>query len=291
MRWSLLLKSPDLILLFLFSDQRWLYHQHWLVREEEQGILGACWRAVLLWLVVCPGRLDHDTLDVFHLCGVFSTISMIMVYSVIRGESFTEGVLGVGGARIWFFVCFLMSFASFTGKHILNVWKDLDLAQDNIFRKSFQLEINIKTTITTDPNVWPQPATGEEKEVGQVDIGSIPVKTIQPPADPGDYHCFCAGMAQSSSKSGSTSGWHTTRPTRCSRRSALAQSWWTRGRRRPEDTSLNQTMMLDEEKIMIAWGLRSALSFWNIRLTASSQPMSLCLYGQIRTTRASCAAR
>ena len=78
---------------------------------------------------------------------------MIMVYSVIRGESFTEGVLGGGGARIWFFVCFLMSFASFTGKHILNVWKDLDLAQDNIFRKSFQLEINIKTTITTDPNV------------------------------------------------------------------------------------------------------------------------------------------
>ncbi len=147
MRWSLLLKSPDLILLFLFSDQRWLYHQHWLVREEEQGILGACWRAVLLWLVVCPGRLDHDTLDVFHLCGVFSTISMIMVYSVIRGESFTEGVLGVGGARIWFFVCFLMSFASFTGKHILNVWKDLDLAQDNIFRKSFQLEINIKTRV------------------------------------------------------------------------------------------------------------------------------------------------
>ena len=58
-------------------------------------------------------------MDVFHLCGVFSTISMIMVNSVsnsvIRGESFTEGVLGVGGARIWFFVGFLMGFASFIG--------------------------------------------------------------------------------------------------------------------------------------------------------------------------------
>ena len=43
------------------------------------------------------------------------------------------------GLRIWFFVCFLMSFASFTGKHFLNVWKDLDLAQDDIFRKRFQL--------------------------------------------------------------------------------------------------------------------------------------------------------
>ena len=103
------------------------------------------------WWFALDASISHykDTMDVFHLCGVFSTISMIMVYSVIRGESFTEGVLGVGGARIWFFVCFLMSFASFTGKHILNVWKDLDLAQDNIFRKSFQLEINIKTTITT----------------------------------------------------------------------------------------------------------------------------------------------
>ena len=66
--------------------------------------------------------LGQDTLDIFHLCGVFSTLSMFMVNSVsnsvIRGESFTEGVLGVGGARIWFFVGFLMGFASFIGINI-----------------------------------------------------------------------------------------------------------------------------------------------------------------------------
>ena len=73
------------------------------------------------WWFALDASISHhdDTLDVFHLCGVFSTLSMIMVNSVsnsvIRGESFTEGVLGVGGARIWFFVGFLMGFASFIG--------------------------------------------------------------------------------------------------------------------------------------------------------------------------------
>lgn len=73
------------------------------------------------WWFALDASISHyeDTMDVFHLCGVFSTLSMIMVNSVsnsvIRGESFTEGVLGVGGARIWFFVGFLMGFASFIG--------------------------------------------------------------------------------------------------------------------------------------------------------------------------------
>ena len=95
------------------------------------------------WWFALDASISHhaDTLDVFHLCGVFSTISMIMVNSVsnsvIRGESFTEGVLGVGGARIWFFVGFLMGFASFIGNNTFkNVWKDLDLAQDDIFQEA-----------------------------------------------------------------------------------------------------------------------------------------------------------
>ena len=58
--------------------------------------------------------------DVFHLCGVFSTISMFMVNSVsnglLRGEGFTEGICGSVGARIWFFMGFMMGFISFIGK-------------------------------------------------------------------------------------------------------------------------------------------------------------------------------
>ena len=83
------------------------------------------------WWFALDASISHhgDTLDVFHLCGVFSTISMIMVNSVsnsvIRGESFTEGVLGVGGARIWFFVGFLMGFASFIGNNTFKKTKYL----------------------------------------------------------------------------------------------------------------------------------------------------------------------
>jgi len=61
----------------------------------------------------------QDTRDVFHLCGVFSTISMFMVNSIsnglLRGEGFTEGICGSVGARIWFFMGFMMGFSSFIG--------------------------------------------------------------------------------------------------------------------------------------------------------------------------------
>ena len=74
------------------------------------------------WFALDASISDHvDTRDVFHLCGVFSTISMIIVNmvpnSVIRGDSaFTEGCLGPIGARIWFFIGFMMGFVSFIGK-------------------------------------------------------------------------------------------------------------------------------------------------------------------------------
>ena len=61
----------------------------------------------------------EDTRDVFHLCGVFATISMFMVNAVsnslLRGEGFTDGCLGPVGARIWFFFGFMMGFGSLLG--------------------------------------------------------------------------------------------------------------------------------------------------------------------------------
>jgi len=54
--------------------------------------------------------------DVFHICGVFATISMFMINCVsngqIRGDSYTTGCMGVGGARIWLFIGFMMGFGS-----------------------------------------------------------------------------------------------------------------------------------------------------------------------------------
>ena len=61
-----------------------------------------------------------DTRDIFHLCGVFSTISMFMVNAVsnslLRGEGYTDGFLGPVGARIWFFFGFMMGFGSLIGE-------------------------------------------------------------------------------------------------------------------------------------------------------------------------------
>ena len=64
----------------------------------------------------------EDTRDVFHLCGVFATISMFMVNAVsnslLRGEGFTDGCLGPVGARIWFFFGFMMGFGSLLGNYL-----------------------------------------------------------------------------------------------------------------------------------------------------------------------------
>jgi len=72
------------------------------------------------WFALDASATYHqDTRDVFHLCGVFATISMFMVNAVsnslLRGESFTDGCLGPVGARIWFFFGFMMGFGSLIG--------------------------------------------------------------------------------------------------------------------------------------------------------------------------------
>jgi len=57
--------------------------------------------------------------DVFQICGVFGTISFFMVNAIsngqLRGESYTEGCLGVRSARVWFFFGFLLGFGSLIG--------------------------------------------------------------------------------------------------------------------------------------------------------------------------------
>ena len=74
------------------------------------------------WFAIDASATYHeDTRDVFHLCGVFATLSMFMVNAVsnslLRGEgvSFTDGCLGPVGARIWFFFGFMMGFGSLLG--------------------------------------------------------------------------------------------------------------------------------------------------------------------------------
>ena len=59
---------------------------------------------------------DHDnTRDLYHLCGVFGALSLFMVNTVsngqLQGDSlYTDGLLGGVGAKIWFFLGFLVGF-------------------------------------------------------------------------------------------------------------------------------------------------------------------------------------
>ena len=98
------------------------------------------------WWLGLDASISHwtDTRDVFHLCGVFSTISMFMVNTVsnglLRGEGFTEGCLGSVGARVWFFIGFMMGFVSFIGK-LTNKSSILTKAQSKILCVIFVFDL------------------------------------------------------------------------------------------------------------------------------------------------------
>jgi len=76
--------------------------------------------------------------DVFHICGVFATISMFMINSVsngqIRGDSYTTGCMGVGGARIWLFIGFLLGFGSLIAAFWILFGEYLVSNPDNTFQ-------------------------------------------------------------------------------------------------------------------------------------------------------------
>jgi len=69
------------------------------------------------WILIDAASVNQGSiLAGYHMCGVFGTLSLIMVNSVsneqIQGENFDGGFLGPRGARIWLFLGFVMGFAS-----------------------------------------------------------------------------------------------------------------------------------------------------------------------------------
>lgn len=89
--------------------------------------------------VVYPDKTDIK--DVFHICGVFGTLSMFMVNAVsngqLRGESYTTGCLGVRGARVWFFMGFLLGFGSLMGASWILFGEYLIPNEANTFKPRF----------------------------------------------------------------------------------------------------------------------------------------------------------
>ena len=69
-----------------------------------------------IFFILDASVTDHEnTKDLYHLCGVFSVVSMFMVNTVsnslLQGDALcTDGVLGGVAAKIWFFVGTLIGF-------------------------------------------------------------------------------------------------------------------------------------------------------------------------------------
>ncbi|XP_077296103.1 transmembrane protein 50A [Arctopsyche grandis] len=70
------------------------------------------WWTIIDAASVYPGDLPNAS----HVCGVFATLSLLMVNTVsnaqVRGDAYSGGCIGPRGARLWLFLGFVMGFAS-----------------------------------------------------------------------------------------------------------------------------------------------------------------------------------
>jgi len=77
------------------------------------------------WLAIDASVSDGaNTKDLYHLCGVFSALSMFMVNTVTNGHLqgdalYTDGLLGGVAAKIWFFLGLLIGFGSLMGAFVI----------------------------------------------------------------------------------------------------------------------------------------------------------------------------
>jgi len=98
----------------------------WLDLENKRNMIASIaagtFFALGWWLIIdvaarYPSSNDFD--HAYHVCGVLSSISLIMVNlisnSQIRGESYTEGCLGQTGAKAWLFIGFVIGFGALLG--------------------------------------------------------------------------------------------------------------------------------------------------------------------------------
>merc|ERR1711993_96896 len=120
----------------------------WLREGNRRNLVASIVSGVLFffgwWLAIDAAAVYPDKTelkDVFHICGVFATISMAMVNAVsngqLRGESYTTGCLGNQGARVWFFIGFLLGFGSLIGACWILFGEYLFPNEENTFHPKF----------------------------------------------------------------------------------------------------------------------------------------------------------
>ncbi|XP_078038366.1 transmembrane protein 50A [Augochlora pura] len=100
------------------------------------------------WFIIdANAKYPSEISTAYHLCGVFGTLSLLMVNSVTNaqiGGGLYEGVLGNTGARGWVFVGFVMGFsaviaaswilfADFVAQGAEHHWPGVGLFLQNVF--------------------------------------------------------------------------------------------------------------------------------------------------------------
>ncbi|KAI5633179.1 transmembrane protein 50A [Phthorimaea operculella] len=92
----------------------------WFESGDKRNIVSSIVAGLLFftgwWFIIDSSVVNGDLMPPAHLCGVFATLSLIMVNSVsnaqVRGETYTGGCMGPRGARLWLFLGFVVGFAS-----------------------------------------------------------------------------------------------------------------------------------------------------------------------------------
>ncbi|XP_026315608.1 transmembrane protein 50A [Hyposmocoma kahamanoa] len=92
----------------------------WFESGEKRNIVSSIFAGILFftgwWFIIDSSAVHGDLPKAAHVCGVFATLSLIMVNSVsnaqVRGETYTGGCMGPRGARLWLFLGFVVGFAS-----------------------------------------------------------------------------------------------------------------------------------------------------------------------------------
>ncbi|XP_076247236.1 transmembrane protein 50A [Calliopsis andreniformis] len=93
----------------------------WFELGEKRNILVSMLAGTLFfvgwWFIIdAHAKYPAEMSNAYHVCGIFSTISLFMINSVtnaqIGGEAYDGGCLGPRGATSWLFIGFVMGFAA-----------------------------------------------------------------------------------------------------------------------------------------------------------------------------------
>jgi hypothetical protein len=125
-------------------------------RNMIASIVAGTLFAVGWWFAIdaCAERAE-PVYAAFHICGIFSTIALLMINAVstgqVTGDLYTEGCLGRKGARAWLFVGFVLAFGGLIGSLWILVQEFIVPAVTDDCHSTN--EGNSTVTVTTSPSL------------------------------------------------------------------------------------------------------------------------------------------